>query len=183
MRAFLAIELPSEIKSYLETVIAGMTSRMRGVRWVRRDGLHVTLKFLGEIEKETAWRIKDMIPGIRTDYAPFAASISGIDAFPNRRRARVIVVKLGDGIESIKNIFNDIEEGLIKLDIEPEGREYTPHITLGRVKESQPLLEKDIVPMEEKRFILDRVVLFQSTLTKEGAQYTPQWDIKLGGQE
>ena len=78
------------------------------------------------------------------------------------------MVKLGDGIESIKNIFNDVEEGLIKLDIESEGREYTPHITLGRIKESQPLLEKDIVPMEEKRFILDRVVCFRAHLQKRG---------------
>ncbi len=45
------------------------------------------------------------------------------------------------------------------------------------------MLEKDIVPLEEKRFTLDRIVMFQSTLTREGAQYTPQWDIKLGGQE
>ena len=183
MRAFLAIELPPEIKNYLQTVITGMAARVRGVRWVGEDGLHITLKFLGEIEKDTAWRIKDEISGIRTAHAPFSASLSGIDAFPNRRRARVVVVKLGTGIENIKDIFNDVEEGLLKLDIEPEGREYTPHITLGRVREPQPLLEKSIVPLEEKRFTLDRVVLFQSTLTKEGARYTPQWDIKLGGLE
>jgi len=183
MRAFLAIELPQEIKDYLQTVIAGMAGRVRGVRWVREDGLHITLKFLGEIENETALRIRDVISGIRTGHAPFSASLSGIDAFPNRRRARVVVVKLGKGIENIRNIFNDVEEGLLKLDMEPEGREYTPHITLGRVKEPQPLLEKNVVPLEAKEFALDRVVLFQSTLTREGAQYAPQWDIKLGGQE
>jgi RNA 2',3'-cyclic 3'-phosphodiesterase len=183
MRAFLAIELPLEIKTYLQKVIADMAPGMRGVRWVRQDGLHITLKFLGEIEKDTAFRIKDVIPGIRTDYIPFSASIKSIDAFPNRRRTRVVVVKLGDGIENIRDIFNDVEEGLLRLNIEPEGREYTPHITLGRVKDPQPLLEKDIIRLEEKRFTVDRVVLFQSTLTKEGAQYAPQWDIKFGGQE
>ncbi|MDR2017454.1 MAG: RNA 2',3'-cyclic phosphodiesterase [Syntrophobacterales bacterium] len=183
MRAFLALELPLDIKAYLQTVIAGMAARIKDVRWVREEGFHITLKFLGEIEKDTAWRIKDMIPMIGTKYAPLPASIKSIDAFPSRRRAKVVVVKLRDGIEKIRSIFDDVEKGLLKLNIEPEEREYTPHITLGRVKRPQPLLEKNTFPLEEKRFVLDKLVLFQSILTKEGAQYTPQGDIKLGGQE
>ena len=181
MRAFLAIEIPSEIKRYLQTVISAMSSRVRGVRWVKPEGQHITLKFFGEIEEDMARRIKDVIPTLGTDYGPFAASLRGIDAFPNKRRARVVVVDLGEGAEDVKRIFNDVEQALLKLGIEPEKRAFSPHITLGRAKDPVPFLEKDIMQLQAKQFMLDRVVLFQSVLTREGALYAPVWDIKLGG--
>ncbi len=181
MRAFLAIEVPPVVKDYLQSVISGMASRVKDIRWVKKGGLHITLRFLGDIEKDKAEQIREAVSVIRTAYSPFPASIEGIDAFPSRRRARVVVVTMKEGVSGIKNIFSDVERGLSTLNIEPEEREYTPHITLGRAKMPAPLLEKDIMPLEEKRFTVDGVVLFQSTLTKEGAVYTPVWDIKLGG--
>jgi RNA 2',3'-cyclic 3'-phosphodiesterase len=181
MRAFLALEIPSEVKSYLEAVVSGMAARVKGVRWVKRNGLHITLKFLGEIEEETAIRIKDALSRVGTVYTPFGTSIKEIDAFPNRRRARVVVTTLGEGVDTIKSIFGDAEKGLSKLNFEAEERPYTPHITLGRAKAPAPLPDKDVAPLEARRFSVDRVVLFRSTLAKEGAIYTPVWDIKLGG--
>ncbi|MBA4417297.1 MAG: RNA 2',3'-cyclic phosphodiesterase [Syntrophus sp. (in: bacteria)] len=183
MRAFLAIEIPEELKLYLQTVIDHMAPRAKGIKWVKKDGQHITLKFFGEIEETTALQIKGGISAIEKNHAPFTVSIKGIDAFPGRRRARVIVVTLAEGAQHIKDIFSDIEKGLSKMNIEAEAREYTPHITIGRARTPMPLLDKDIMALEEKRFFVDKVVLFQSTLTKEGAIYTPQWDIKLGGRE
>jgi 2'-5' RNA ligase len=183
MRAFLALEIPPAVKDYLEAAIGVMAPRMKGMRWVKQDGLHVTLRFLGEIEADTAARIREECSAIRTGYDPFDASVKGIDAFPGRRRARVIVVTLAEGVETIKAIYHDVEAGLSRLGIGAEEREYTPHITLGRARMPAPLLDRDIAPLEEKRFTLNRLVLFQSTLTKDGAIYSPVWDIKLGGRE
>ena len=181
MRAFLAIEIPRDLRKYLEKVIAGMAARLKGVRWVREEGLHITLKFLGEIDQDLTGRIRDNIAAIGSDYSPFTASIKGIDAFPGKKRARVVVAGLEEGAETIKRIFADVEKGLLELNMEPEAREYTPHITLGRARIPLPLPDRDIVPLEKKRFPVERVVLFESTLTREGAIYTPRWDIKLGG--
>ena len=181
MRAFLALEIPSEIRSYLESTIGIMAARMKGIRWVKQDGLHITLKFLGEIETDMARRIREALPRIGADYDPFPVSIKGIDAFPDRRRARVVVVALGEGVPKIEDIFRDVEMGLSMLDIAAEERKYTPHITLGRAKVPGPLLDKDCVPLEGKRFMVDKLVLFRSALTREGALYSPVWDIKFGG--
>jgi RNA 2',3'-cyclic 3'-phosphodiesterase len=181
VRAFLAIEIPGDLKKYLEGAAARMAKRVRGVRWVKEEGLHITLKFLGEIERDMAPRIKDAISSIGVDYKPFRASVKGIDAFPNRKRARVVVVSLEEGVETIGGIFSDIEKGLLELNIEPEARAYTPHVTLGRAKVPESLLEKDIEVLEKREFPVERVVLFESTLTSQGAIYTPKWDIKLGG--
>ena len=89
MRAFLAIEIPEELKRYLQTVIDHMASRVKGIKWVKKDGQHITLKFFGEIEETTGLQIKEGISAIERDHAPFTVSIMGIDAFPSRRRARV----------------------------------------------------------------------------------------------
>lgn len=181
MRAFLAIEIPEDLKRYLRRASDHMAGRVKGIRWVREEGMHVTLRFLGEIDGETSGRIREGISFIGASYSPFTACIGSIDAFPGRKRARVVVVGLEEGAETIKSIFADVERGLSDLGIEPEGRGYTPHITLGRARTPAPLLDKDIEALERKRFPVDRVILFESTLTREGAIYTPRWDIKLGG--
>jgi RNA 2',3'-cyclic 3'-phosphodiesterase len=183
MRAFLAIEISDDIKQYLKTIIKSMAGKVDGVKWVNEEGQHITLKFFGEIEEARAWKIKEAVSMLEKKYSPFVATTKGLSAFPDKKRARVIVVTLEKGVDNIKMIFNDIEHGLSMLGIEKEKRELTPHITLGRRKIPAPLLDRDIIEMEEKTFIIDRLVLFKSTLTKEGPIYTPVWEIKLGGEE
>ncbi len=94
-------------------------------------------------------------------------------------RPRVIVVTLHEGVDIVKAIFHDIENRLLTANIQKEGRKFTPHVTLGRVKNELPLLKKNIIPLEEKRVLLDNLVLYQSTLTREGAVYAPLKEIKL----
>ena len=95
-------------------------------------------------------------------------------------RPRVIVVTFQEGVDNVKAIFHDIESRLLAVGhSRREKRGFTPHITLGRVKDAVPLLKKNILPLEEKRFVLDNLVLYQSTLTREGAIYTPLKEIKL----
>ena len=183
MRAFLAMEISDEIKRYLKTVIKAMAMHVDGVKWVNEAGQHITLRFFGEIEEEIAWKIKEAAGGIEKKYATFAATIQGIGAFPDRRRARVIVITLEDGVDNIKNIYNDIEGALSFLGIEKEGRQFTPHITLGRKKVPGPIPDKSLVKLERMSFNVGSVVLFKSTLRPEGALYTPVWEIKLKGGE
>jgi hypothetical protein len=121
-------------------------------------------------------------------------------------RPRVIVVTFQEGVDNVKAIFHDIESRLLAAGIyssehgEREGkaprallvegatrapgiergkRNFTPHVTIGRVKDAAPLLKRNIPPLEEKRFLLDNLVLYQSTLTREGALYAPLKEIKL----
>jgi len=181
MRTFIAFELPPDIKNYLSNIINIMSSRIKGVKWVKDEGLHITMKFLGEIEDNKIAQIKEVLLPIENQYKPFDLIISRIDAFPNKKRPRVIVVGLKNEVDIINNIFQDIENFLEKLGFEKESRSFKPHITLGRMRTPMPLLEKFIPDLEEKIFKAEDLVLFKSTLTNKGAIYDPIWKIKLGG--
>jgi 2'-5' RNA ligase len=177
MRAFLAFEISVPVKEYLQGIILGMASRITGAKWVKNDGQHITLKFFSEIEETMANNMKERLARLENIYGPFEATTKGVDAFPNKRRARVIVVNLEKGVDISRAIFHDIEDTLSTLGIEKEKRDFTPHITLGRNKEPTPLLERDIPGLEEMSFVIDRLVLFRSTLTPQGAIYAPVWEI------
>lgn len=181
MRAFLAFEVSAPVKEYLQEVARLMAPRVTGVRWVKSEGQHITLKFFGEIDDITANSIKEGLSVYNNKFGPFEVSIHSVDAFPNKRRARVIIVTLEKGVDIAKAIFHDIEGILLSLGFESEKREFTPHITLGRKREPGPLLERDIPRLNEMSFIIDRLILFRSTLTPRGAIYTPVWEIELKG--
>jgi len=177
LRVFLALEISPTVKEYLQGIIKIMASRITGVRWVKSEGQHITLKFFGELDEAMVENIRTRLLSIEDKFEPFETTIKGIDAFPNKRRARVIVVTLEKGVDIAKAIFNDIEVALLPLGFEGEKRDYTPHITLGRKKEQSPILERDIPDLNGMRFIVDRLVMFRSTLTPQGAIYSPLWEI------
>jgi 2'-5' RNA ligase len=179
MRAFLAFEIADPVKEYLKEIISGMAPKVSGVKWVKSDGQHITIKFFGEITETMATLMRQKLSGLENTVEPFEAAIKAVDAFPSKRRARVIVVTLEKGVDIAKAIFHDIEDTLSTIGIEKEIRDFTPHITLGRRREQAPLPERDIQGLNELRFIIDRLVLFKSTLTSQGAIYTKVWEIEF----
>lgn len=181
MRAFLALRIPDDIKAYLQGIIITMAKRIDGVKWVSENGQHVTLKFFGEIEEEQALKSREALAGIEKRHGPVSTALGQVEAFPNRKKARVVIVSLKKGIDNTRMIFNDIEDKLSMLGVEKENREFIPHITLGRRKVPAPLLEQQMAALEPKAFVLDTLILYRSTLTREGAIYDPIWEIKLGG--
>ena len=144
MRAFLAFPIPAEVKQYLKSITSRMAPRVEGVKWVGEEGQHITLKFFGEIDEGLAREMETGLSPIGPTYGPFLASLQRIDAFPGRKRARVIVVTLSKGVDNIGMIFHDIEDNLSTLGIEREKRDLVPHITLGRRRVPAPLLDRDI---------------------------------------
>jgi RNA 2',3'-cyclic 3'-phosphodiesterase len=182
MRMFLALEIPSPVIGYLTGVIEGLTRRIDGVRWVKNDGIHITVKFLGEVAESKVIPMEEALKPLGESYGPIPAALDRIDAFPNKRRARVIVVTLGQGVETMRTIFSEVEERLdAVVEVEREERAYLPHLTLGRRKVPQPFPNGDVPDIQRKEFMVEHLVLFKSTLTSGGAIYTPLWKIKLGG--
>ncbi len=183
MRTFLALPTPADIVAYLKEVAGRLERRTEGVRWVRDEGIHITVKFLGEIEEGMAEKVRGVLTPIGALFGPFRASLGGLDAFPARRSARVIVVKLKEGIEPAQAIFEEVEERLAAIGIERERRKLVPHLTLGRRRIPKPFPNGDPMPIEEKEFPIEQLVLYKSTLTPGGAIYAPIWKIKLGGED
>lgn len=182
MRAFLAFDIDSVVKAYLQEIIMSMTSRMRDVRWVKSESQHITLKFFGDIEEDKVKTIGEALAAVGTKFGPFEVTLRGINAFPSKKRARVIVVDLEKGVDIAKAIFHDIEVALSTLGIEGEKRGYIPHITLGRRKDPSPILERDLPAVKGMGFIVNGVVLYKSTLTPAGAIYTKVWELALRGE-
>lgn len=183
MRMFLAFELSSSIVNYLSGVMENLARRVDGVRWVKNEGIHITTKFLGEVEESKINLMHEALNPLGQIYTAIPAALDKIDAFPNKRRARVIVVTLGKGVETMQAIFSEVEERLdTVMKIEREERAYLPHITLGRRKVPKPFPNGDVPDIQRKEFMVEHLVLFKSTLTSGGAIYTPLWKIKLGGQ-
>jgi RNA 2',3'-cyclic 3'-phosphodiesterase len=183
MRMFLALEMPCPIVDYLGGLAGGLARRVDGVRWVKNEGIHITVKFLGEVSESTITIMHEALGSLGQLYSPIPAALDRIDAFPNKKRARVIVVTLSQGVEVMQTIFSEVEERLDAImEIEREERAYLPHITLGRRKVPKPFPNGDVPDIQRKEFMVEHLVLFKSTLTSGGATYAPLWKIKLGGQ-
>jgi RNA 2',3'-cyclic 3'-phosphodiesterase len=178
MRCFLAFEIPADIKEYLAEASRSMAKKMPGVRWVKPDGQHITIHFFGEIAEARVEEIKGALKACGP-YERVTASLKAVDAFPDKRRPRVVVATLDEGVDIILSIYHDIVNRLTALGYEKEKRGYSPHITFGRMKIPAPILERDIVHLECPRFAIDRIVLFKSTLGREGATYEPLFELDL----
>lgn len=179
MRSFLAFEIPADIKEHLSKVSKVMAKTLPGVRWVKPEGQHITVRFFGEISEARVQEIKDVLAECGP-YDRIQASLKSIDAFPDKGRPRVIVATIDEGVDIIRSIYHDIENRLTVLGYDREKRGFTPHITFGRVKTPAPLLARDIISLECPRFAIERIVLFKSILGREGAVYEPLFEIKLG---
>ncbi len=181
MRSFLAFEIPPKVKAYLSQVSEAMAKSVPGVRWVRPEGQHITIRVFGEISDARAREITEVLgaagpsPGVET-------TLNRIDAFPDRRRPRVIVATIDEGVDIIRSIYHDIETRLTALGYEREKRGFHPHITFGRMK-CPRLFWRETPPLECPRFAIERIILYKSILGREGATYEPLFEKELGAEK
>ena len=179
MRTFLALELPDSVKTRLSATIDLLSRRTSGIRWVKPDSLHITLKFFGEVDESKTREILLALNGIGDCYTAMPVKLKEFDAFPDRRHPRVLVASVHEEVDNIKTIFHDIENRLESAGIEKEKRDFVPHITLGRVREALPVLKQHTEPLDQTLFYIDNLVLYSSTLTREGAIHEPRWEIRF----
>jgi len=177
MRTFVAIELAPEIKNELASLVQRLAPLTRNVRWVRGDGLHLTLKFLGEISEAQAGRVEAVVEPCCRGRSPIGLSVKGTGWFPpGSKSARVLWVGLEAGPD-LASLQSGIELALAKEGFPREGRDFHPHLTLGRVRSPQGLrpvldeLEKS-KDSEFGRMTVFQVTFFQSRLKPGGAEYS-----------
>ena len=177
IRTFVAIPLKQDIISRIEKVHEELRSIPADVKWVRPKSIHLTLKFLGNIDEGEIDDIAQAIQnGVRT-FQFWPVYIKNLGAFPSLRNPRVVWIGIEDKSSKIITLQNQIEKELSKLGFEQEKRRFSPHLTLGRVK--SPRGKRDLihylVDERERTFGelgVDRVVLFRSDLKPSGAIYT-----------
>ncbi|OGX43785.1 MAG: 2'-5' RNA ligase [Omnitrophica WOR_2 bacterium RIFCSPLOWO2_12_FULL_51_8] len=180
MRAFIAIDLPAEIKQALSKLQDGLKLSGADVKWVEPKNIHLTLKFLGEITEESTAKIHGIIAAAAAVNPLFQARIAALGAFPSAGSPRVIWAGIDQGGEEAKKIAGQLEEKIAKLGIPREKRAFSSHITLGRTRSSKDKeslrqgLEKAAAELAGKNliFCVREITLYKSSLTPAGPIYT-----------
>lgn len=184
IRCFIALEIPVEIQAVLGDIIIRLQEAGADVKWVVASGIHLTIKFLGEIPESDALKAGAALKGLRGKFGAIDAGLGGLGAFPSLDRPKVVWVGLAKGGEQIKEIQRQVEKLTDDISKEEKGREFNPHLTLGRVRSDKNLgvlrqsMRSAIVPRAD--FRLSKLQLVRSTLAPEGAIYHPLLSVALG---
>lgn len=186
IRTFIAVEVSERIRGRLAGEIEAMRASAPLVKWSRPENLHLTLRFLGDVKEndldELFAALREEVEGI----PPFVLEMRGVGAFPNWRHPRVIWAGCGEGAEEAVELAAEVEAVCEELGYEQERRPFRPHLTLGRVKlpaDAQGL-ESAVSEMANVEFgylDVDSVVVFMSSLRRNGPVYAPMARLELGG--
>ena len=133
MRAFIALELPPEIKEAVSAIQNKLKTSLPGISWVKPQNLHITLKFLGGISPRQLAETKTIIMQISAITAPFSLKPDGLGVFPGRGQPRIIWLGINED-PAVKGIAASLEREIFKIGIAKEKRDFSGHITIGRVK-------------------------------------------------
>lgn len=180
IRAFIAVELPGEVASFLARLQDDLRKREQApVKWVHPESIHLTLKFLGNIDARKVDAIAAAVSGAAKGIGPLRLRLGAPGAFPNLRAPRVICIGLEGQTEELSNLHRNIDRALVPLGFSPEKRRFSPHLTLGRVRDKAApnelrLLGEAVSTLKVETslaFEAMAVSLMRSTLTREGAIY------------
>jgi 2'-5' RNA ligase len=181
IRAFVAIELDADVLRRVES----LQERIRAdlppglIRWVRPEGIHLTLKFLGDTQGNRIEAVAQAMQDACTPIAPFTLSIGGLGVFPDPRRPRVLWLGMDEPTGTLNQLQGQVEQALSPLGFPSERRRFTPHLTLGRVKRGRKPAELEALGQYATRakvrvgeMEVRCVYLMRSDLRPTGAVYT-----------
>ena len=184
MRLFVAAELPDSLRLRLAAVQEAMRDVPLPVRWVRPEGTHLTLKFLGETDERRLAPIASALAEAGRGLAPFRLTACGAVPFPERGTPRLVWVEIEGDLDAARRLASAVDRSAAALGFPPEGREFKAHLTLGRVRGAARgewragLLRAGDEARGE--FEVREYVLFQSRLSSGGSIYTPMERFPLG---
>ena len=179
LRLFVAFEVPEAQKDSVQKAIASLA--VPGARWTSRESWHVTLKFLGATPEERLAEVIGVVEQAASASEPAQTSLLGLGAFPGFRRARVLWVGLDDPGGVLAALARTLEEGFAEHGFPAEGRPWTPHLTVARLKVPAAVaLEPGQTHLDEQPFEVGQVILFRSHLKAGGAVYEPLAGFRLG---
>jgi len=173
IRSFVAIELPRQVKDHLAGTGEAFSRVLRGAKWVRPEGMHLTLKFIGDVEPGRIPEIAAALETVAKKHNSFDAETTQPGAFPSPEKARVLWVGLEDG-GLCRALAKDIDNALASLGFERERKPFAAHLTLARLREPAFVpAEITGAQLETVPFNVSRFTLFRSRLMPSGAIYSP----------
>jgi 2'-5' RNA ligase len=187
LRCFIAVELPEEIKAGLSRLQTKLKPNQFPVKWVDPYSIHLTLKFLGNVNADMTGEITGAMAEAAQGIPPLQLEIKDLGVFPNLRRVQVVWVGVSGDLDKLLQLQKRLETNLARLGFAPEARAFTPHLTLGRVRERasaeerQKLGELIAGTKFEAGYTLpvESINLMRSQLTREGAIYSRISSVEL----
>ncbi|MHB1133054.1 MAG: RNA 2',3'-cyclic phosphodiesterase [Chloroflexota bacterium] len=188
MRLFIALELPAKVRDELGRQQADLRALVAqqnlpagsSLKWTAPEGIHLTLKFLGEVTEKSVATLVEAMAAACARRAPLALTLAGRGAFPNALRPRILWVGIGGEVAALEQLQKAVDLQVGKLGFFPEDRPFSPHLTLARVRQQASAEERQSVaallsqaqPPAPLAFVARQVNLFRSELRPTGASYT-----------
>ncbi|MDZ7658404.1 RNA 2',3'-cyclic phosphodiesterase [Fodinibius sp.] len=170
MRLFIAIPLPKGVKQQL----LDLQQPIEGIRWQSQEQMHLTLKFVGEVDKTTVSELREELDNIV--HSDFSMTISGIGYFPEGKQPKVVWAGIKENA-NLQELHKKVENRCEKMGIAPENRPYKPHVTIGRTKNAYKRSVTSFINQHKKFGIqniqVNEFVLFESELHPDGARHHP----------
>lgn len=185
IRAFFAISLPWEFKEEIARLQDILKKTRAEVKWVRPESVHLTLKFLGPVAEDIIDPLAEAASVKTSQTQALTLTLNGTGVFPGPRRPKVAWLGLGGDVGRIIDLQRGLDEVAGKFGFAREKREFSPHLTLGRIRSSKGIkefiTELDRLDPQPLEFMASEVVLFRSELKPTGAIYTPLKKLPLSG--
>jgi 2'-5' RNA ligase len=193
-RLFIAVPLAASVRERLRELQDAVEAQVhpKTARWIPEENIHITLHFLGETEENRVAAVTEAIDSATARHAPFEFTISGTGCFPSPRKPRVLWAGVRQGEDRLVALAHSVQEALKQRGFPPPDRDFHPHVTLAYVrKQTKPPQARQLPPLMEQASPellgagleerLTTVALYQSTLSKQGAQYAIIHRSELSG--
>lgn len=192
VRAFIAVELPEPVKAELAALQRRLAAEpAAGIKWVSPNGIHLTLKFLGQAAPARIEAVKAASAAAAGSIPPFGLGLCGLGAFPNLKRMNVIWCGLSGDLGRLAELQRAVEAEVSPLGFPAENRVFSPHLTLARLREdvsaeARQALAKKLAGTKfepDLKIPVEEVSLMQSTLLPRGAEYRCLASFRLAGRQ
>jgi 2'-5' RNA ligase len=185
VRTFIAIELPQEVREYLESRQTDLASAGGDVKWVRTDDIHLTLVFLGNVPVEEIAAVAAAVRGVAALMGPIRLQAGGAGCFPPHGRPRVVWIGIEEPTGALARLQGAVAEATERFAERSERREYKAHLTVGRVRGGRGAeeLSEAVAALADAKgpeFEAAEVVIFESVLAREGPTYMPLARVPFG---
>jgi len=172
VRLFIAFFPPPEVQLLAYRAADPLRPGHDAVAWVKKESLHYTMRFLGDVDDKSAERAAEAMREAAASRARFGAALGGFGAFPSAKRARVLWIGMLQGAEPMRLLASALDQALMKKGFEPADEDFEPHLTVGRVRAPGDWTTRLLdAPTVEARFQVNALQLVKSVMAPGGSRY------------
>ncbi len=179
----MAVPIPDDIKREVDRLITTFKPLAGGITWVKASNIHFTLRFLGDIPRNSVARLGERLTTALADISRLTIDLAGLGCFPDQRRPRVIWIGASGEIEKMRVLAETVEKVCRETGFGNTDKPFAPHLTIGRIKKAGDLgrlmAALNTAVFRSEPFSVDHIVVYKSVLMPAGPIYTPLEKIKL----